>query len=52
VIFKFREEYKSQISANEMLRRIFGPKNDDPGRFGYYIMSNFIVYSGHVIVLG
>jgi hypothetical protein len=47
-----REEHKLQVSGNEVVRKMFRPKKDKyVGNQGYYMMRNFIIYTGHIVLL-
>jgi hypothetical protein len=34
-----------------VLRKIFGLKRDEVDNIGYYIMKNFVIYMGHLVLL-
>jgi hypothetical protein len=45
-------EHKIQAFENKLLRKISGPERDEVNSLGYYIMRNFMIYTGHPVLLG
>jgi hypothetical protein len=39
------EEYKLQDFESKIFRKIFGPKRDEAGHLGFYVMGNFVMYT-------
>jgi hypothetical protein len=44
-----REEHRLRVFENRILRRIFGPKQDENGEWRSSTMRNFIVCTVHLI---
>lgn len=47
-----RAACKLQVFENRLLRNAFGTRNDEVNNLGYYIMRGFVIYTGHLILLG
>ena len=45
-----REELRLRVFENRVLRTIFGPKRDEQGRGGNYIMRNLMICTTHPIL--
>jgi hypothetical protein len=41
-----------KVFDDKVLRKIFGPKNNEVGSLGHYIMMNFVMYADHLVSLG
>jgi hypothetical protein len=46
-----RERHKLEMYENKVLRKIFVLKKDEVG-LGHYTARNFMIYTGHLILLG
>jgi len=47
-----REEHTLQVSKSKTLRKISGPEKDNINNLRYYITRNFVIYTGHLLLLG